>query len=153
MNLPVLGRFLAEISLQEVDLGSAILDIINQVVEKKKGGEPFSIEMTGFELYEHYKQLTPSARIELDRRELMDIDEWIALVKQCDYLQNSHLVKAQHELWYRHLAYFGVVTICIIFAIFTGLSYIANLVYHSDKVDSVLVNFVYQLIVTYPNGS
>ena len=147
MNLPVFCKVLGEIPLHDVDVGSAVLDVINSCTREDEAR--FNFDMSGAKMYTHYKTLSPSSRLVLEDLELLSKPEWVSLSKQCDMLSvQAQFATHSKELYMRSTYMFGV-ALCMVIALFIGVGYLTNLSMRGDSPDSHVLKILYNLVTFY----
>lgn len=147
MNLPVFCKVLGEIPLHDVDVGSAVLDVINSCIRDE---EPrFDFDMSGARMYVLYKSLSPTSRLLLEDLELLSKSEWIALSKQCEMLMAQVQYTTNSKELYVRAGYFFCVAICMLVALFLGIGYLTNLSLRGDAPDSYFLEVLYNLVTFY----
>lgn len=147
MNLPVFCKVLGEIPLHDVDVGSAVLDVINSCIRED---EPrFDFDMSGARMYALYKSLSPTSRLLLEDLELLSKSEWTTLSKQCEMLMVQVEYTTNSKELYLRAGYFFCVAICMLLAMFLGIGYLTNLSLRGDAPDSYFLEVLYNLVTFY----
>lgn len=152
MNLPVFCKFLKDLPLKDVDVGTQVLDIINSAIPENT--PPFEYSMTGNEMYIHYKSLDPGARMGLENLELLSPTDWISLARQCESLHEIKRYKERTHDLHVKTVYVILLLLCFLTSAFMFVGYFANLGIHSDRPTSYLLDISEQIIDYYstPEG-
>lgn len=136
MNIPVFCRLLGDVQLKEVSVGSLIYDVANAEIDESES--LFTYEMSGTEMYKHYRGLTPRSRLALEDTQPLTKQQWQELVRETEAQNNMRATDVSRIAFYTNAAYAGVILFCYMLTTFVFIGYVANLSYNGESVSSVI---------------
>lgn len=136
MNIPVFCRILGEVCLKEVSVGSLIYDLINAEVAENE--ELFKYEMTGNDMYKHYRGLTPRTRLTLEDLQPLTKQQWQELVRETE--TQTSLIESNHSrsTLYINMGYAAIIIFCYMLTTLVFIGYVANLNYNDESMSSMI---------------
>lgn len=148
MNIPVFCRILGNVCLKEISVGSLVYDIINAAIDETE--TPFKYEMTGDEMYRHYRNLTPRSRLALEDIKPLTGPQWQELVRETETQSSLILTHDYRSGLYLNMGYAAVIIFCYMIATFTFVGYVANLNYNDESMSSTLIQVFTDVVVEIP---
>lgn len=148
MNIPVFCRILGNVCLKEISTGSLVYDIINAAIDDTE--KPFSYEMTGDEMYNHYRNLTPRNRLALEDIQPLTVTQWQELVRETETQSSLILTNDYRSGLYVNMGYAAIITFCYMVATLAFVGYVANLNYNDESMSSTLVQIFTDVVVEIP---
>lgn len=146
MNVPVFCRILGDVRLKDVSSGTLIYNAVNEGLMENEEG--FSYEMTGNEMYLHYRELTPQSRILLENTSPLSNEQWRLLVAEIETAAIINATNTSKRTFFSNAWYACVIVFCYMLTAFVFAGYAANLNYNEEPLSSVIFNIFTEVVVS-----